>query len=88
MKQIFKAIAFGILLGAAVFFVPFIFKFILGLMVIGLFLKMIFGRRRRHFANRFQEFNSNYSPIVPIDNQWYKPTIQGNGPTNHININY
>ncbi|WP_231425566.1 hypothetical protein [Pedobacter sp. Leaf250] len=88
MKQIIKAIAFGILLGATVFFVPFIFKFILGLMVIGLFFKLAFSRRRRRFINRFEGFDHHYSPIVPIDNQWYKPTIQGNGPVNHININY
>ncbi|MDQ1140960.1 hypothetical protein [Pedobacter agri] len=88
MKQILKTIAFGIVLGTAVFFVPFIFKFILALMVIGFTFGMIFTGRRRHFVNRFERFDSNYSPIVPIDNQWYKPSVQSNGQINNININY
>ena len=88
MKQILKTIAFGIVLGAAVFFMPFIFKFILAVMAIGFIFKMIFRSRRRPFINGFHGFDSNYSPIVPIDNQWYKPNIQGNELVNHININY
>jgi len=88
MKQIFKTIAFGIALGATLFFVPIIFKFILSVIVVGLFFKMVFGRRRRRFTDGFTPFNPQYSPIVPIDNQWYKPNIHGNGPVNHININY
>ncbi|RDC56856.1 hypothetical protein DU508_06545 [Pedobacter chinensis] len=89
MKQILKTITFGIILGATAFFIPFIFKFILALMIIGFVFKMILGGgRRRHFANRFEGFDHNYSPIVPIDNQWYKPTVQGNGSVNQININY
>lgn len=46
MKQIIKTIAFGMLLGSAIFLVPFLFKFILVMMVIGLFFKMIIGQRR------------------------------------------
>lgn len=88
MKQILKTIAFGIVLGTAVFFVSFIFKFILALMVLGFTFRMIFKGRRRHFGNRFESFDSNYSPIVPIDNQWYKPSVQSNGQINNININY
>ncbi|RZK17487.1 MAG: hypothetical protein EOO86_12515 [Pedobacter sp.] len=88
MKQILKTIAFGIVLGTAVFFVPFIFKFILAVMVIGFMARMIFGQSRRRFVNRFEPFNSNYAPIIPIDNQWYKPSVQSNGQINNININY
>lgn len=89
MKQILKSIGFGIVLGAVAFFIPFIFKFILAVMIIGFVFRMIFrGGRRRHFANRFEGFGNNYSSIVPIDNQWYKPTIQGNGPIQNINVNY
>jgi len=88
MKQILKTIAFGIVLGASAFFIPFIFKFILALIIIGFVFKMIFRGGRRHFANRFERFDYDYSPIVPIDNQWYKPTVQGNGSVNQIHINY
>lgn len=89
MKKILKTIAFGMILGTALFFVPFIFKFLLVVMVIGLMFKLISGgRRRRHFMNRFEEFGYHPAQVIPIDNQWYKPTIQGNGPVNYININY
>lgn len=89
MKQILKTIGFGIVLGAVAFFIPFIFKFIFAVIIIGFVFKMIFrGGRRRHFASRFEGFGNNYSPIVPIDNQWYKPTVQGDGPVHNVNINY
>jgi len=89
MKQILKSIGFGIVLGAVAFFIPIIFKFIFAVMIIGFMFRMIFrGSRRRHFANRFEGFGNNYSPIVPIDNQWYKPTVQGNGQVQNINVNY
>lgn len=73
MKQIIKTIAFGMLLGSAIFLVPFLFKFILVMMVIGLFFKMIIGQRRRHFVNRFEMQHFNYAHVVPIDNQWHQP---------------
>lgn len=88
MKQILKTIAFGIVLGTAVFFMPFVFRFILAVMVIGFMFRMIFGHRRRRFINRFEQFSSNYVPVVPIDNQWYRPAVQSNGQVNHVNINY
>jgi hypothetical protein len=89
MKQIIKSIGFGIVLGAVAFFIPFIFKFIFALMIIGVVSRMILrGRRRRHFVNRFEGFGNYYAPIVPIDNQWYKPSVQGNGPIQNINVNY
>ncbi|RZL38029.1 MAG: hypothetical protein EOO96_03775 [Pedobacter sp.] len=89
MKQILKTIGFGIVLGTVAFFIPFIFKFILASMIIGFVFRVIFrsGRRRR-FAHRFEGFAQNYSPIVPIDNQWYKPAVQQVGPTQNINISY
>lgn len=89
MKHLLKAIGFGIVLGATAFFIPFIFKFIFAVLIILLVFKMVFrGRRHRHFTQRFERFDNYYSPIVPIDNQWYKPTIQGNGPVQNINVNY
>ncbi|UKT63547.1 hypothetical protein [Pedobacter mucosus] len=90
MKQIIKTIGSGIVLGAVAFFIPFIFKFIFAIIIIGFVLKMIFkGPRNQHyFAKRFDGFNNNYSPIIPIDNQWYKPAVQGNHPTQNININF
>lgn len=88
MKKILKAIGFGIVLGATMFFVPFIFKFILIAMVIGMVARMFAYRKRRHFMERFSNFENNYSTIVPIDNQWYKSTVQGNGMVQNINVNY
>lgn len=89
MKQLLKSIGFGIALGAVAFFIPFIFKFIFAVMIIGFVFKMIFrGRRHRHFADKLEGFGNYYAPIVPVDNQWYKPSVQGNGPVQNINVNY
>ena len=89
MKQILKSIGFGIVLGAAAFFIPIIFKFIFAAMLIALVFRIMFShRRRRHFLNKFEEFGNYYPPIVPIDNQWYKPSVQGNGQIQNINVNY
>lgn len=89
MKQILKSIGFGIVLGAVAFFIPFLFKFIFAVMIIGFLFKMMFkGRRHRHFANKFEGFGNHYAPIVPIDNQWYKPSVRDNGPVQNINVNY
>ncbi|RZL22820.1 MAG: hypothetical protein EOO96_23785 [Pedobacter sp.] len=84
-----KSIGFGIVLGAAAFFIPFLFKFIFAVLLIGLVFRLIFKRRiYRHFTNKYERFGHYYSPIVPIDNQWYKPAIQGNGTVHNVNINY
>ncbi|MFC4211660.1 hypothetical protein ACFOWA_10735 [Pedobacter lithocola] len=89
MKQILKTIGFGIVLGATAFFIPFIFKFIFAVMVIGFVFKMISrGKKRKHFTSRFESYSNYYSPVVPIDNQWYKPAVQGNGFVQNINVNY
>jgi hypothetical protein len=88
MKKILKTIGFGIVLGTAAFFIPFVFKFIFAVMLIGLIFRGFIGRRRYHFHNRFNGFENHYNPIVPIDNQWYRPNVQGNGTVNNINVNY
>jgi len=88
MKKILKTIGFGIVLGAAAFFIPFVFKFIFALMLIGLMFRVFIGRKYHRFHNRFNGFGHHYNPIVPIDNQWYRPNVQGNGTVNNINVNY
>ncbi|KLT64540.1 hypothetical protein [Pedobacter sp. BMA] len=89
MKQILKSIGFGIVLGAIAFFIPFIFKFIFGMIIIGFVFKMFFrGRRHRRLEQHFENFSSHYAPVVPIDNQWYKPVISENGYIQNINVNY
>ncbi|MDQ0636610.1 hypothetical protein QF042_000175 [Pedobacter sp. W3I1] len=88
MKKILKTIGFGIVLGAVAFFIPFVFKFIFAIMLIGLMFRIFIGRRHHYFHNRFNGFENYYNPIVPIDNQWYRPTVQGNGTVNNINVNY
>jgi len=88
MKKILKAIGFGIVLGAALFFVPFIFKFILIAMLIGMVFRVFAYNRRRHFAQRFNGYYHNpFEQITPIDGQWYRPNVQGNGIANSINVN-
>ncbi len=88
MKKILKAIGFGIVLGAAAFFIPFVFKFILAFVLIGFMFRAFAFRRRHYFHNRYNGFENHFNPIVPIDNQWYKPTVQSNGTVNNINVNY
>ncbi|QNN41878.1 hypothetical protein [Pedobacter roseus] len=88
MKKILKAIGFGIVLGAAAFFIPFVFKFILAFVLIGFMFRVFAGRRRHYFHNRYNGFENHFNPIVPIDNQWYKPNVQSNGTVNNINVNY
>jgi len=88
MKKILKTIGFGIVLGAAAFFIPFVFKFILAFVLIGLIFRAFASRRRHYFHSRYNGFENNYSPIVPIDNQWYRPTLEGNETVNNINVNY
>ncbi|MCZ4243081.1 hypothetical protein [Pedobacter punctiformis] len=88
MKKILKAIGFGIVLGAVIFFIPFVFKFILIAAVIGLTIKMVFRSRRRYFATQFEGYYpNNFQRITPIDGQWYKPEIQGSGITSNVNVN-
>jgi hypothetical protein len=88
MKKILKTIGFGIVLGAIAFFIPFVFKFIFAIMLIGLMFRAFASRRRHYIHSRYNGFENNYSPVVPIDNQWYKPALQGNGTVNNINVNY
>ncbi|WP_316802297.1 hypothetical protein [Pedobacter nototheniae] len=88
MKKIFKAIGFGIVLGAALFFIPFIFKFILIAALLGMVFRIIARNRRRHFMHHFDAYYPNqFQRITPIDGQWYKPAVQSNATINHININ-
>lgn len=87
MIKILRAIGFGVVLGTTLFFIPFVFKFILFALIIGLIFKMYFKAKRRHFIHyHYQGFGASHEPIVPIDNQWYHPNIQGNGSVNQINI--
>lgn len=89
MRKILKALGFGIVLGTAAFFIPYIFKFIFSVIIIGFVLRMIFrSRRRRYFPNHFDAHENYYSPIVPIDNQWYKTNVRGNSTVQNINVNY
>ncbi|GGI26654.1 hypothetical protein [Pedobacter mendelii] len=89
MKQILKTIGFGIVLGATAFFIPFIFKFIFAVFLVGLIFKMISkGRKRSYIDGSFESYGNYYSPIVSIDNQWYKPEVKGNGFVQNINVNY
>ncbi|MFC3561447.1 hypothetical protein [Pedobacter jamesrossensis] len=90
MKKILKATGFGIVLGATAFFIPFIFKFILIAMVIGMVFRMFAHSKRRHFMHRFEMYqnNNHFSQITPIDNQWYTPTVERNSPVQNINVNY
>lgn len=88
MKKILKAIGFGMILGAAAFFIPFVFKFILAAVLIGFIFRAFAGRRRYYFHSRYNGFENHFNPIVPIDNQWYRPTVQSNGTVNNINVNY
>ncbi|MEH3113142.1 hypothetical protein [Pedobacter terrae] len=87
MIKILKTIGFGMVLGAVAFFIPFVFKFILAIALIGLTLRIFTGSRRRYFYNRYNDFGNHYNPIVPINNQWYRPGVQGSGIVNRININ-
>lgn len=87
MKKILKTIGFGMVLGTVAFFIPFVFKFILAIILIGLMFRTFASRRRHYFHSRYNGFENHYSPIVPIDNQWYRPNVQGNGIVNHINVN-
>ncbi|MGN7987225.1 hypothetical protein ACTJKC_07795 [Pedobacter sp. 22226] len=88
MKKILKAIGFGMIFGAAAFFIPYVFKFILAAVLIGFIFRAFAGRRRYYFHSRYNGFENHFNPIVPIDNQWYRPTVQSNGTVNNINVNY
>jgi hypothetical protein len=89
MEKIFRSIGFGIVLGAVLFFAPGVFAFVLTAMIIGITLILIFkGHKRRHFMHRFHHYRNHYQQVVPIDNQWYRPAVQGNGPVKDINVNY
>ena len=88
MYKIFRTIGLGIALGAALFFVPGIFTFVLAAMVFGIALILIFrSKRRRRFMHRFADFDYRDQQIIPIDNQWYRPAVSGNSPGRDININ-
>lgn len=88
MKKIFKAIGFGIALGAALFFIPFVVKFLFGMLLIVGVIKLIFGRRRRQrFGSTQMDMGyQNFNSIVAIDNQWYRQDLSFNGLTNQIDI--
>jgi len=88
MEKIFRSIGMGIVLGAALFFVPGIFAFVMAAMVFGIALIVIFRQRKREFfRNRLADYGNGYQKIVPIDNQWYRPGVAQKGLVRDIDIN-
>jgi len=92
MNKILRAAVVGFAIGTALFFVPFLFRFILFAILIGFILRMVSGRRRHYHMARWQRFHgySHYRPYdneaIPIDGKWYRPDMQKGGASNDIPI--
>ena len=84
MKFPFKAIAIGLLVGAAIFFTPFHFPFFL------LFLIFFFGRflfspwGRRGYGWRHRGWDDNQ--VIPIDGYGNNAAYKNQGPEQKINV--
>ncbi|WP_316834836.1 hypothetical protein [Pedobacter nutrimenti] len=88
MEKISRSIGMGMVLGAALFFVPGIFAFVLAAMVFGIALIAVFRRpKREFFRNKFSDYGHGYQKMVPIDNQWYRPGVAQKGLVRDIDIN-
>jgi hypothetical protein len=96
MRNVFRPIAIGIVIGAGLFFVPFLFRFILFVLLLFFIIRLIFGwgwrrgwRNRRFYGPPFfydPYDRNNEEDIVPIDRQWYRPSIQRRGPENNFPV--
>lgn len=88
MEKIFRAIGTGIVIGAVLFFAPGISAFVLGAMIFGISLMVIFRTpRERYFRQRFYERYADDRRVISIDNRWYRSNIESKGLIRDININ-
>ncbi|WP_324674840.1 hypothetical protein [Hymenobacter sp. GOD-10R] len=89
MKSILRAVGIGLLAGTLLFFFPFFFRFLLFVGLLSLLVRLITGGwRGRRFGRRGRW--ASYAPFpfapVPIDGQWYRAPIAGNGPVSHVQV--
>jgi len=89
MRKILRAAIIGFAIGTALFFVPFIFRFVLFAALIGFIMRAVFWRRHWRHAARWQRFHGYYDHSannnpIPIDGKWYRPNMQKGGSINDI----
>jgi hypothetical protein len=93
MRVLPRTIIGGIIIGAVLFFIPFLLGFILFALLIGFLFRLFIGRWWGW--NRGYRFPSNYSgdygrlgydDIVPIDRQSYSSPIERKSPEHRITI--
>lgn len=96
MRFLFRAIATGILIGTALFFVPFLFGFLFFGLFVFFIVRMIAGPRRygrrwgagyyghRYFANPYDDYYGN--DIVPIDGSRYNASINREAAERHFPV--
>lgn len=91
MKNILKAIGAGLALGVALFLVPFVGRIILFVVLLRVAFRLLGGGRRRRVWGRWAaQSHHNLGPYpgapVPIDNQWYRPSITPAGPASYVPV--
>lgn len=95
MRFLFRATAAGILIGAALFFVPFLFGFLFFGLFVFFMVRLIAGPRRYgyywgrgygrpYFANPYDDTYGN--DIVPIDGNRYSPSINPSAPERNFPV--
>jgi hypothetical protein len=90
MRFFLRAVFAGILLGAAIFFLPFVFPVFLFLFLIFGFSRIFFGRRRSGgpygYCGGFRHGGDSFQEIIPIDGRGYHPGENRGGPERQIPI--
>jgi hypothetical protein len=92
MKNILKAIGAGLALGLAFFLFPFVGRLLLFFLLVKMAFRLMRGGRRggpwgRRFGyGRGGAFGPMADAPVPIDNQWYQPTVTASGPRSYVPV--
>ncbi|MDQ3844322.1 MAG: hypothetical protein M3342_09955 [Bacteroidota bacterium] len=84
--RVARAVLIGIIIGAGLFFMPFLFRFVLFFLLIGFLFRFFFwGWRWRRWGGwgRYPFYDYRYSLYegdrpIPIDRDWHKPSIDRN----------
>ncbi|WP_443945324.1 hypothetical protein ACJVDH_20785 [Pedobacter sp. AW1-32] len=87
MIKIIRAIGFGVILGATLFFAPFVFKYMLVALFVAMAFRMIFFGNRSRFV-KYYDHESGYEPIVPIDGYSFTTNLKGTHSLHNVEINY
>ena len=89
MNSILRAVGIGVLAGTLLFFFPFFLRFLLFAFLFGLLIRLVaagWGRGRFGRRDRWVRYEQHPFAPVPIDGQWYRAPVAGNGTTSQVSV--